>query len=183
MNIPLVPIIIDNERVQSILGESLVFYMLRELDIDTYFKVYRLQSTGITNELMAVLRSLLLDKSGNRILSDDEMLPVAIISEVIIAINATLDKVRNQDLNPSGDWNTAHLITIGYLAKTYGVLPHVIRDTATTYDLMIYDVANTWERYQYEKSQGKGLVDQPSLEDMKAMMAKARGDNPDDTDN
>lgn len=180
MDRQLVQIIIDNERIIDLLGEPLVFHMPRELDIDTYFKVYRLQSSGITNELVTVLRPLLLDSEGTQILEEDDTLPISIISEVIIAINATLDQVRNQDLDPKGDWKTAQLVTIGAIAKAYGVLPHVVRDTATTYDLMIYDVANTWERYQYEKSQGKVVSQQPSLEDMKAMMIRARGEENND---
>ena len=40
------------------------------------------------------------------------------------------------------------MITVGHIAKTYGVLPSVVFRDATTYDLMITDVYTTWEQYQ-----------------------------------
>jgi hypothetical protein len=40
------------------------------------------------------------------------------------------------------------MITIGHLAKTYGILPSEVASRATTYDLMVTDVLTTWENYQ-----------------------------------
>ena len=39
------------------------------------------------------------------------------------------------------------MITIGHLAKTYGMLPSQVLANATTYDIMIQDVYSAWERY------------------------------------
>ena len=50
------------------------------------------------------------------------------------------------------------MITIGRLAEKYGVLPHVVRDDADSYDFMIYDVLATYDNYMQQKNSGK-LID------------------------
>jgi hypothetical protein len=40
------------------------------------------------------------------------------------------------------------MITIGHLARTYGMLPSEVASRATTFDLMVTDVYTTWENYQ-----------------------------------
>jgi hypothetical protein len=39
------------------------------------------------------------------------------------------------------------MLTIGKIAKTYGVLPSQVLQQANTFDLMITDVMTTWESY------------------------------------
>jgi len=52
-------------------------------------------------------------------------------------------------------------------------LPHVVKENATTFDLMVWDVVNSWEIYKMNK--GKGEPTQPSLETMQEMMKKVKG--------
>lgn len=40
------------------------------------------------------------------------------------------------------------MISIGHIAKTYGLLPSEVAARATTFDIMITDVYTTWENYQ-----------------------------------
>ena len=40
------------------------------------------------------------------------------------------------------------MITVGHLAKTYGLLPSEVLARATTYDMMVTDVCSTWEQYR-----------------------------------
>lgn len=47
------------------------------------------------------------------------------------------------------------MITIGKLAKQFGMLPSQVYIQANTYDLMINDVLATYENYQQMKSSGK----------------------------
>jgi hypothetical protein len=66
---------------------------------------------------------------------------------------------------------------IGRMAKEYGMLPSDVEKNATTYDLMVMDVLNTYENWQQQKANGK--VD-PSVfkftqEELQAMMEKSRG--------
>jgi len=177
--IKLITITLDSDTVIKYFGEPVVFYMHSDVDINTYFDLYRLQSTGISNELMALIKTIIRDKDGSLLLDENETIPTMIVPDLVRAIIYQMDQVRNQTLNPNGDWLTAQLVTIGAIAKEYGVLPHVIRDTATTYDLMIFDITNTWERYQYNKASGKN-VDEPNVEQMKAMLAAVKGNKDDE---
>ena len=70
------------------------------------------------------------------------------------------------------------MINIGRMAEKYGMLPHQVEQSATTYDLMITDVLATFDRYEQAKAKG-GTVD-PSIyqfkqEELQAMLAKNRG--------
>ena len=56
------------------------------------------------------------------------------------------------------------MLNVGNMAKTYGTLPHEVLENATTYDLMITDVMNTWEQYQIDKASGKPHHDIPEDE-------------------
>jgi hypothetical protein len=47
------------------------------------------------------------------------------------------------------------MITIGRIAEKYGMLPSMVAQQATTYDLMITDVLATFDNYQQKKSSGK----------------------------
>jgi len=47
------------------------------------------------------------------------------------------------------------MITIGRIAEKYGMLPSMVAEHATTYDLMITDVLATFDNYQQQKSSGK----------------------------
>jgi hypothetical protein len=61
------------------------------------------------------------------------------------------------------------MISIGHIAKTYGVLPSEVRSRATSYDIMITDVYSTWERYQQDTAAGKTPdveYDQDQLKDI-----------------
>lgn len=40
------------------------------------------------------------------------------------------------------------MISVGHIAKTYGLLPSEVIARATTYDLMITDVYTTWEAHK-----------------------------------
>jgi hypothetical protein len=53
------------------------------------------------------------------------------------------------------------MISIGHIAKTYGILPSKVAAEANTFDIMITDVYSTWERHQMDKSAGRG----PNLND------------------
>jgi hypothetical protein len=53
------------------------------------------------------------------------------------------------------------MINIGRMAEKYGMLPHQVEQSATTYDLMISDVLATYDRYEQAKAKG-GTLD-PSV--------------------
>jgi hypothetical protein len=66
------------------------------------------------------------------------------------------------------------MINIGMIAKQYGQLPSTVRESGTTYDLMIYDVMMSWEQYQQEKASGKTPTPQLSQEEMMAALERVK---------
>jgi len=57
------------------------------------------------------------------------------------------------------------MIVIGRMAEKFGMLPHQVEQTATTYDYMIMDVLATYDEYQQAKSKSKTL--DPSIYKLK----------------
>ena len=66
------------------------------------------------------------------------------------------------------------MINIGTMAKHYGVLPSQVREHATTYDLMIFDVMMSWEQMQQDKANGKPTAPKLSQEQLADMLAKTK---------
>lgn len=66
------------------------------------------------------------------------------------------------------------MINVGYLGKTFGMLPSKIIQEATTYDIMIADVLNSWEKYQYDKASGKNVVPDYTQDELLEMMRKVQ---------
>lgn len=66
------------------------------------------------------------------------------------------------------------MINIGMIAKHYGVLPSQVHSMGTTYDLMIYDVMMSWEKYQQEKADGKKPLPNLTKDQMTAMLERVK---------
>lgn len=62
------------------------------------------------------------------------------------------------------------MITIGHMAKTYGMLPSEIAARATTYDIMITDVYQAWEQFQ----SNPGGVENYSQEQLEAAVKRSK---------
>lgn len=66
------------------------------------------------------------------------------------------------------------MLNIGHIAKTYGILPSMVLQNATTYDLMIADVMSSWEDYHYKKLSGKNPVPDFTQDELVNMLNKAK---------
>lgn len=66
------------------------------------------------------------------------------------------------------------MLNVGFIAKTYGVLPSIVINTATTYDLMIADVMSSWEEYHFNKKMGKNPIPDFTQEQLVNMLNKAK---------
>lgn len=62
------------------------------------------------------------------------------------------------------------MITIGSLAKAYGLLPSEVMARATTFDLMVADVMATWEDHRNNPDK----LDNYKVEDLEELVKKAR---------
>lgn len=56
----------------------------------------------------------------------------------------------------------------------YGILPSKVLAEATTYDLMVMDIAMAWENHQYEKATNKKSTPQIPQEQLIDMIKKVR---------
>lgn len=61
------------------------------------------------------------------------------------------------------------------MAKYYGVLPSVVIEQGSTFDLMVYDVSVTWEQHQYDKANGKSTVPNISQEELLKIIQETKG--------
>lgn len=67
------------------------------------------------------------------------------------------------------------MISIGHMAKTYGLLPSEVAARATTYDIMVTDVYTTWEQNEINKASGKPAdLTQLDPEELKQMWEAAK---------
>lgn len=83
-------------------------------------------------------------------------------------------KVKNQIIDPK-EWDTARMINIGFVAKTYGLLPSEVVARATTFDLMITDVLSSWEKHQMDQSTNKVSPESFSQDQLQEILEKSRG--------
>jgi len=72
-------------------------------------------------------------------------------------------KVKDQVVDPK-QWESAKMISIGHIARTYGLLPSEVLARATTYDIMITDVYSTWENYQKDPNATENYSQEQLLE-------------------
>lgn len=61
------------------------------------------------------------------------------------------------------------------MAKYYGVLPSVVAEQASTFDLMVYDVSMTWEQHQQDRATGKSTVPELSQDELLRILKESRG--------
>jgi hypothetical protein len=62
------------------------------------------------------------------------------------------------------------MISIGFLAKQYRMLPSEVLARATTYDLMIADVWSTWQEYKSKPTDTSNY----KTEDLETLIKKAK---------
>jgi hypothetical protein len=63
------------------------------------------------------------------------------------------------------------MITIGNIAKQYGLLPSQVAEHATSYDIMIADVYATWENHRRDPSANENY-DTAQLEELMSTVRK-----------
>jgi hypothetical protein len=72
---------VDDAVIVQAYGEPIEFYMHDRQDLPTYLKLAQIKDDQ--TEMWAVLKELLLDEKGQRILSGNEVMPVEIMVPVI----------------------------------------------------------------------------------------------------
>ena len=81
----------DKDIVQAY-GDTITFYMMDHVDVNTYFSFYKLQQEENGSLLNELLRKIILKENGKPALGKDEVLPVDITLAVLVRINEHLGK-------------------------------------------------------------------------------------------
>jgi hypothetical protein len=77
----LTKVTVDAEAIVEAYGEPVDFWMLDRQDLPTYLKLSKIQDDQ--TQMWSVLKDLMLDKDGNKILKGNAVLPIEIMVPVI----------------------------------------------------------------------------------------------------
>lgn len=92
----LLEIKIDDKDIIETYGEPITFYMQNHLDIMTYFDFYRSQTENNGQAFQKILQKIILNKKGETILVDEEVLPIDITLAVLAKVNEVLGKSKTR---------------------------------------------------------------------------------------
>jgi hypothetical protein len=92
---------IDDKAIIETYGDTIKFYMYDHMDITTYFKFFRAQSEGNTDELLKIVKKVILDEKGKQVMTDEYELPVDIFTNAVIKITDHLGKSATKNSIPT----------------------------------------------------------------------------------
>lgn len=88
----LIEIKLDTESLVEKYGEPITFYAYDIVPMSTYFSFFDAQSENKFEHLEKMMRNLILDKKGKRVLKDDQDLPIDIAAAAINKIGELMGK-------------------------------------------------------------------------------------------
>lgn len=97
----LIEILIDDENTMASYGDSIKFFMYDHLDLTTYFKFFKAQSEGNTDELLKIVKTIVLDESGKQVMNHEYELPVDIFTNAVVKITEHLGKSGTKNSTPT----------------------------------------------------------------------------------
>jgi len=92
----LIEVCLDDKEIIEEYGETITFWMKDHLDIMTYFDFYRSQNLSDSSQFQRVLSKILLNKNGEEVLKEDEILPLDITLAILTRINEVLGKSKTR---------------------------------------------------------------------------------------
>ncbi len=87
----LTEIIIDEHDIVEKYGESLQFFVLDRLPIETYTKLASVKA-GDPGEMYKVIKDLILDEDGQPVMSDGNVLPMDVMNAAVMRVTDNLGK-------------------------------------------------------------------------------------------
>lgn len=87
----LVEVVLDDKDVIEKYGEALTFFTWDRQPMEVFLKLANVDQKN-TGELIAIVKTLILDEKGNQILSDKHMLPTNILMKAITKVTEQLGK-------------------------------------------------------------------------------------------
>ena len=77
-------VVVDDELIVRAYGEPLEFWMYDRQDLPTFMQLAQIEEDQA--QLEAVMRNLVRDEKGHKVLADDDVLPLPITIKVIAAM-------------------------------------------------------------------------------------------------
>lgn len=96
----LIKIVIDDPAIIEKYDEEITFYMYDSVDLSTYFDFFAVQQNKDGKKLNELLRKIILTEDGKPALGADELLPVDVCLEALVAINNNLGKSKTKSSTP-----------------------------------------------------------------------------------
>lgn len=97
----LIDITIDDETIIESYGDSIKFHMYDHLDLTTYFKFFKAQSEGNTDELLKIVKTIILDEKGKPVMNQEYELPIDIFTNAVVKITEHLGKSGTKNSTPT----------------------------------------------------------------------------------
>ena len=88
----LVEIVLDDTDLVEKYGEPITFHTYNIVRMTTYFDFFNARSNNEFAMLDKLMKSMILDSNGNRVIADDEDLPIDIAAAAINKIGEILGK-------------------------------------------------------------------------------------------
>lgn len=87
---------VDTDLIVKAYGEPVEFYMYDRQDLPVFLKLASLKDNQ--EGMYELVKDVILDERGNRMLADNEILPVEILTDVITAVVENLGNLNPQTL-------------------------------------------------------------------------------------
>lgn len=97
----LIEVTIDDSEIVEKYGDSINFFMYDHLDLTTYFKFFKAQGEGNTDELLKIVKKVILDDKGKEVMNQDYELPVDIFTNAVVKITDHLGKSATKNSTPT----------------------------------------------------------------------------------
>ena len=97
----LIEVTIDDNDIVAKYNDTIKFYMYDHLDLTTYFRFFRAQSEGNTADLLATVKTIVLDEKGKQVMIGDYELPVDIFTNAVVKITEHLGKSETKYSTPT----------------------------------------------------------------------------------
>lgn len=100
----LVEITLDDKSILDAYKEEVKFFMYDHVSIPTYFAFFKAQSEGDTSKLLELMRDMILDQNGNKVIDKEYTLPIDIFTACVLKVTDHLGKfvTKNSTLTETG---------------------------------------------------------------------------------
>tara|TARA_R110000787_G_scaffold128205_1_gene239901 strand:+ start:111 stop:407 length:297 start_codon:yes stop_codon:yes gene_type:complete len=84
-------IIIEDTDIVEVYGDSLSFFVMDRLPIETYTKLASVK-TEDPSEMYNIIKDLILDEDGMPVMADGNVLPMDVMTAAVLKVTETLGK-------------------------------------------------------------------------------------------